>query len=236
MRNREYVSTVRQSPTKTDRDGAAHARLPGPSRGSCSVTFGEVTGWEGRPAGNTYWRACSARGMDSPGLWTHGAARAQHFASSMGEFPYHGVRRLVASEALTAGGRAHRQLAPASPCQNVIRSSACLQPDRWRAGWPRRLRSALGGKQPMGPKCACARRVGCWVVQGNYVLAIPQALLGRRPQGVDTHEPPPSSLLLSFSPSSPCARRRDGQVQEPHQPQPELQGAQERHQAPPAGD
>ena len=29
---------------------------------------------------------------------------------------------------------------------------------------------------------------------------------------------------------------RDGQVQEPHQPQPELQGAQERHPAPDSGD
>jgi hypothetical protein len=126
-----------KKPTVMPQRGLSREVLPGPLRGSCSEAFGEVTECEGKPAGNTYGRVCSAHCMDSPGLWTHGAARAQHFASNTGDIsaPRRGprVRRLVATEALRAGGPAHRQLVSASPYQNVIRCSACLQPDRWRA-------------------------------------------------------------------------------------------------------
>lgn len=81
----------------------------------------------GEASGNTHGRVCSAHCMDSSGLWTHGAAWAQHFDSSMGDIS--APRRRMSRGGWSPSERSRREdLRTDSWCQRpLIRPSSVAQ-------------------------------------------------------------------------------------------------------------
>ena len=203
---------MRQRPKKTDRDapvGASHAMLPGPFRGSCSEAFGEVTEWEGsllethtgERAAHIVWIP-----QDSGRMGLHGRNISLR---TWATFPHRGVapacvgwspRKRSRREVLLTDSWCQRPLIrPSSVAQRASSPTGGELDGRLDSGvgagsrrWSRRWEQALG-RWEMCIVLGVSDAGWCRGIMCGQFLGTSRTTT----QGVDTHEPLPSFLLLS---------------------------------------